>query len=55
MEEKLRAAIVEELQRQADASGRLKVRDEGDLVRVEGDVDVDALVMVVAGAVAGGP
>ena len=56
MEDKLRNAIVEELRRQAaegglsvgalDADGRLDLR---------GRIDVEALVMVVAGAVAGGP
>jgi hypothetical protein len=54
-EEKLKEAIIDELKRQAaDKPQSLKVSNSGDLV-VNGKVDIDALAMVVAGAMAGGP
>lgn len=55
MEEQIRAAIIDELKRQAEISRELEVRQDGDRLMVEGPIDVDAIVMVVAGSVAGGP
>ena len=55
LEEKLREAIIGELKRQAaDRPELLRVQDAGDLA-VHGSIDLDALVMVIAGSVAGGP
>ncbi|MCC8936264.1 hypothetical protein CI1B_47400 [Bradyrhizobium ivorense] len=55
LEEKLREAIIAELKRQAaDRPELLRVQDAGDLA-VHGSIDLDALVMVIAGSVAGGP
>ena len=55
LEEKLKDAIVAELKRQAaDRPQALRVESSPELV-VNGEVDLDALVMVVAGSVAGGP
>ena len=55
LEEQLREAIIGELKRQA-ANGPdvLRVQDGGELA-VSGKIDLDALVMVIAGSVAGGP
>lgn len=56
LEEKLEEAIVEELKRQtANAPRALRVESSTDLVVTNGNVDLDALAMVVAGSVAGGP
>ena len=56
MEAKVVNAVIEELERQAaDAPQRLRVQRQGDRVNVRGEIDVDALVMVVVGAMAGGP
>ncbi len=55
MEDKVRAAIVEELQRQAAEGSGLMVGAEDDRLELRGPVDLDALVMVVIGAMAGGP
>lgn len=55
LEEKLREAIVGELERQAaNRPQALRVESSPDLV-VNGKIDLEALVMVVAGSVAGGP
>jgi hypothetical protein len=55
LDEKLKEAIVGELKRQAaDRPQSLSVNDSQDLV-VNGKIDLDALIMVVAGSVAGGP
>jgi hypothetical protein len=55
LEEKLKEAIVGELQRQAANNPQgLHVEQAADLV-VKGTIDLDALVMVIAGSVAGGP
>jgi hypothetical protein len=55
LEEKLKEAIIGELKRQAaDAPRSLQVEDSKELV-VKGKIDIDALVMVIAGSVAGGP
>jgi hypothetical protein len=56
-EAKIVEAIRQELERQAEASeGRLCIEalPEGQC-RVEGPVDLEAVAMVVAGSVAGGP
>ncbi len=56
MEAKAAKAVIEELERQAaDAPQRLSVRRRGDQVDVAGVFDVDAIVMVVVGSMAGGP
>lgn len=57
LEEKVREAIVSELQRQAaEGRDRLKLGEpKGDLLRVEGLVDLEALATAVVGSVAGGP
>ena len=57
MEEQVREAIQAELARQADASrGGLVARPAGDgRLRIEGEVDLEALAMVVVGSLAGGP
>jgi hypothetical protein len=55
LEEKLKEAIVGELKRQSeDEPQSLSVSGSEDLV-VNGRIDLDALVMVIAGSVAGGP
>jgi hypothetical protein len=55
LDEKLKEAIVGELKRQAaNRPQSLSVNDSQDLV-VNGKIDLDALIMVVAGSVAGGP
>jgi hypothetical protein len=55
MEDQLREAIVDELKRQAEISPELEVRQDGERLVVDGPIDLEALVMVVAGTVAGGP
>ena len=56
LETKAIAAVVEDLERQAaETPSRLQVRRSGDKIVVAGEIDVDALVMVVVGAMAGGP
>lgn len=56
LEAKAIASLIEELERQAaERPDELSVRHNGDRVSVEGDLDIDALVMVVVGAMAGGP
>ncbi|MCK1543555.1 hypothetical protein IVA87_16055 [Bradyrhizobium sp. 147] len=61
LEEKLKEAIIGELQRQAaDRPQALRVQGPDDAERseelsVNGKVDLGALVMVIAGSVAGGP
>ena len=55
LDEKLKEAIVHELKRQAaDKPHSLSVNDSQDLV-VNGKIDLDDLIMVIAGSVAGGP
>jgi hypothetical protein len=55
LDEKLKEAIVGELKRQAaDRPQSLRVNDSQGLI-VNGKIDLDALIMVVAGSVAGGP
>jgi hypothetical protein len=54
-DEKLKEAIVGELKRQAaDKPQLLSVNDSQDLI-VNGKIDIDALIMVVDGSIAGGP
>ena len=49
-------AVIEDLERQAaENPSRLQVRRNGDKIVVAGEIDVDALVRVVVGAMAGGP
>ncbi len=56
LETKAITAVVEELERQAaEHPSRLKVQTKDDRVIVDGEIDVDALVMVVVGSMAGGP
>lgn len=52
----IRDAIIDELQRQADNGGAsLKVEVENDRLVINGPVNLDDLVMVIAGSLAGGP
>lgn len=56
LEAKAIAAVIEELERQAaKAPDKLSGERRGDRVDVRGEIDVDALVMVVVGSMAGGP
>ena len=56
VETEIRQAIINELTRQADNSGsRLRVQATDDQVTINGPVNLDDLVMVVMGSVAGGP
>ncbi|WP_375263538.1 hypothetical protein [Palleronia sp.] len=55
MEEQLREAIIDELKRQAENSSELEIRQDGNRIVIIGAIDVDAIVMVVAGSIAGGP
>jgi hypothetical protein len=55
LDEKLREAIVGELKRQAAENPQsLRVSASQDLL-VNGKLDLDALIMVIVGSVAGGP
>ena len=52
----IRDAIIDELLRQADnGDASLKVEVENDRMVINGPVNVDDLVMVIAGSLAGGP
>ncbi|MCG5483688.1 MAG: hypothetical protein KK482_08200 [Sinorhizobium meliloti] len=56
LEAKAINAVIEELQRQAGENpSKLQVRQAGDKLAVNGEIDVDAVVMVVVGSMAGGP
>jgi hypothetical protein len=56
LEAKAITGVIEELERQAaENPEKLKVRRTGDRIAVDGEIDVDALVMVVVGSMAGGP
>jgi hypothetical protein len=56
LEAKAIKAVIEELERQATENPlKLRVRRNSETITVEGDVDVDAIVMVVVGSMAGGP
>jgi hypothetical protein len=55
-EEKVKNAIIDELKRQAEIKpGALRVETKEDRLHVDGEVNIDDLVMVVIGSVAGGP
>ena len=56
MQEQLREAILEELNRQAE-TGTLEVKaaSEPSSVEIGGRLNLDDLVMVIAGTLAGGP
>jgi hypothetical protein len=52
----IREAIVDELHRQAENSeSTLKVELAGEQLIIHGPVNIDDLVMVIAGSLAGGP
>jgi len=56
VEDTVRNAIVDELKRQAEISeSKLQVTTSDDLVTINGPVDLDDLVMVIVGSLAGGP
>ncbi len=56
MEAQIVDALRSELQRQAAESGELRLADAAPgRLQVDGSVDLEALAMTVAGAVAGGP
>jgi hypothetical protein len=56
LEEKLKEAIIGELERQAaNQPQSLKVEGSSEELVVNGKIDLAALVMVIAGSVAGGP
>ena len=49
-------AVIEEPERQAaENPERISIKRTGATVSVNGEIDVDALVMVVVGSMAGGP
>ena len=55
-EEKVKQAIVDELKRQAEIKpGTLNVEAKDDRLHVDGEINLDDLVMVVIGSMAGGP
>ena len=55
-ESNIREAIVGELERQAEISdGKLTIAASDGRATINGPVDLDDLVMVVLGSVAGGP
>ena len=57
IQDQVREAVVAELGRQAEASeGRLQATPGADgRLRINGEVDLDALAMAVVGSLAGGP
>jgi hypothetical protein len=56
LEEKVREAIIAELKRQAeDNAGGLTVDAKEDVIQINGPINVDDLVMVIVGSLAGGP
>lgn len=56
VEAEIRQAIIDELKRQADnSSSQLTIQTTDDQVTINGPVNLDDLVMVVMGSVAGGP
>lgn len=53
----IRDAILTELQRQAeatDAAPKFSLAEDG-FVDIQGRIDIDALIMVITGSLAGGP
>lgn len=55
IEDQVREALAQELNRQAEDCPELSLSSDGSRIVVHGPVDLDALAMVVVGAVAGGP
>ena len=56
LDDKIKEAIVAELKRQAEERpAALKVSGSVERLTVDGEIDLDALAMVVVGSVAGGP
>ena len=56
MEKQIREALIAELERQAAAKPQqLEVKSQGEVLSIKGEVNVDELVMAVAGSLAGGP
>ncbi|KFC65801.1 hypothetical protein FG93_04617 [Bosea sp. LC85] len=56
LEDKAIKAVIDELERQAgECPSKLEVRRSGEKVTVNGEIDIDALVMVIVGSMAGGP
>jgi hypothetical protein len=55
LEEKLREAVIGELKRQAANRPDLLRVQAAEELSVDGMIDLDALIMVIAGSVAGGP
>ena len=56
LEAKATTGAIEELERQAaENPSKLKVQRDGGKTIVHGEIDVDAIVMVVVGSMAGGP
>jgi hypothetical protein len=56
VEEQVREAILAELERQSEARpGKLKLEQREETAVIEGEVQLDELVMAILGAVAGGP
>lgn len=56
MEEKIRDAILSELTRQSEEPEcDFSLAAEGDRLTVSGEIDLDALVFVIVGSLAGGP
>jgi hypothetical protein len=56
LEDKAIGAAIEELERQAaENPEKFSVKRTGATVSVHGEIDVDALVMVIVGSMAGGP
>ena len=56
LHEKAAIAVLEEFERQAaERPEKLSVHKNGSSILVHGEVDIDALVMVVVGSMAGGP
>jgi hypothetical protein len=55
-EDHIRDAIIDELHRQAELSqGALQLEAKDDQLVIHGPVDLDDLIMVITGALAGGP
>lgn len=55
LEAQIRDAVLQELDRQAAESGLTCDRARDGRVRVNGEIDLEALSAVIAGALAGGP
>lgn len=56
LQQKAATAVIEELERQAaEQPDKLRVTRNGQSVKVNGNIDIDGLVMVIVGAMAGGP